>query len=128
MSIAPPRACARARRASQLVRQTVWFDLLQAVLFMAVAGLTVALVALLFAGAAFARAVDEEGPGLRLRGEGIEGVLTAPEVASDIDIQVTGVVARVRLRQLFHNPTGSWLEGLSLYPCRSGPPSTACVR
>ena len=110
MSLAPERPSPHPARLA------AWLDIAQAVLLTGVAGLTVALVATLFAGLAFARALDEEGPGLHLRGDGIEGVLAAPEVASDVDIQVTGVVARVRLRQLFYNPSDGWVEGVYLFP------------
>ena len=112
MSLTPQRAS--SHRASHLFRLALWLDLAGAVLFMAAAGLTVAIVAILFAGMAFAGAAGN--PGLELSGDAIEGTLAAPEVASDVDIQVTGVVARVRVRQLFHNPTGGWVEGVYLFP------------
>ena len=76
MSLAPEPN--RNRPAGELLRQALWLDLLQAILFMAVAGLTVAIVALLFAGGAMAGMPGEHRPGLRLYGDGLESAMAAP--------------------------------------------------
>ncbi len=40
----------------------------------------------------------------------------APVVATEIDIRVSGLVARVSLRQQFYNPTEAWLEAVYAFP------------
>jgi Ca-activated chloride channel homolog len=35
----------------------------------------------------------------------------APKVETDVAIQVSGLVARTRVTQLFHNPGGEYVEG-----------------
>ena len=121
------RAPAHPRRASRLARAAILLDLAQAVGIMTIAGITVAVVASLFAGLAFGaeratpaplRLEQVRGAGLMFRGEAPDRFLAAPEVATDVAIRVTGVIARVRVRQLFYgwNPTDGWLEGIYLFP------------
>lgn len=40
----------------------------------------------------------------------------APLVATEIDIHVSGIVARATVKQYFVNPTGDWLEGRYVFP------------
>ncbi|WP_282607679.1 marine proteobacterial sortase target protein [Pelagibius sp. Alg239-R121] len=40
----------------------------------------------------------------------------APQLSSDVRIDVTGMVARVNLRQRFTNPSDSWQEGIYVFP------------
>src|SRR5262249_4532914 len=47
----------------------------------------------------------------------------APTLETDVDIAVTGVVARTRVTQRFVNPTDDWLEGVYVFPL----PDTAAV-
>ncbi len=49
--------------------------------------------------------------------------LPAPRLATEVAMQVTGLVARVQVGQRFHNPTGEWLEGVYVFPL----PETAAV-
>lgn len=42
--------------------------------------------------------------------------IEAPMVASDIDIRVTGVVARAVITQRFRNPAKGWVEGKYVFP------------
>ena len=42
--------------------------------------------------------------------------VAAPTVATEIDMRVGGMIARVELRQTFHNPSQSWLEGVYAFP------------
>ena len=46
--------------------------------------------------------------------------LGAPRVAADIRVNVAGPVARARVTQRFHNPSGSWVEGVYLFPLPDG--------
>ena len=62
---------------------------------------------------------DEVGRGsLLFRGEGEEAgkFHLAPELKTVVDIDVTGPIARATVRQAFTNPSGSWLEGVYVFP------------
>jgi Ca-activated chloride channel family protein len=47
----------------------------------------------------------------------------APVLKSDIQIDITGMLARVRVEHLFSNPSQSWMEGVYQFPL----PETAAV-
>lgn len=49
--------------------------------------------------------------------------LVSPTVATDVDIKVNGLLARVSVSQTFTNPTSSWQEGIYVFPL----PETAAV-
>jgi len=40
----------------------------------------------------------------------------APKVETDVEIRITGIVARTRVVQTFHNPAADWVEGLYVFP------------
>ena len=42
--------------------------------------------------------------------------LPAPGLSTDVSLQVTGLVARARVRQRFENPTAQWVEGVYAFP------------
>lgn len=42
--------------------------------------------------------------------------MEAPRVHTDVDMQITGIIARVTVSQRFHNPSESWVEGLYAFP------------
>jgi Ca-activated chloride channel family protein len=42
--------------------------------------------------------------------------LPAPKVETEVEIHVTGIVARTRVVQTFHNPGADWVEGLYVFP------------
>ncbi len=42
--------------------------------------------------------------------------LKAPTLNSDVNIHITGIVARVKVTQTFTNPTSEWLNGLYVFP------------
>jgi Ca-activated chloride channel family protein len=44
------------------------------------------------------------------------GFVAAPQLAIDVDIRVTGMVARVVVEQRFTNPTNTWVEGIYVFP------------
>ncbi|MEQ9639545.1 MAG: marine proteobacterial sortase target protein [Alphaproteobacteria bacterium] len=62
------------------------------------------------------RAGDAESGMLLLRTEEPGKFLPAPTVATDVEITVSGVVARTTVRQRFHNPTDQWVEGVYVFP------------
>jgi Ca-activated chloride channel family protein len=41
---------------------------------------------------------------------------TAPKVETEVAIQVSGLVARTRVTQVFHNPGGDFVEGIYVFP------------
>lgn len=43
------------------------------------------------------------GPGMTFRGDGAE-VQTAPALRTDVQIDISGVIARIRILQTFRNP------------------------
>ena len=42
--------------------------------------------------------------------------LPAPTLDTEVTIEVTGFVARTRVRQRFQNPAGEWVEGVYVFP------------
>lgn len=53
-----------------------------------------------------------------------EGVyIAAPTLKTDVRMVITGMIARVRVAQHFHNPSPQWLEGVYVFPL----PETAAV-
>ncbi|CAG0955070.1 hypothetical protein BURK1_00411 [Burkholderiales bacterium] len=61
-------------------------------------------------------AADAHGGMLRLAATGDEPAAEAPRVATDVRIDVAGIVARTTVTQRFVNPTGAWREGVYLFP------------
>ena len=62
-------------------------------------------------------AATEVPGGLLLKSDDGSGtVAAAPVLETDVRMDVTGVVARVRITQRFANPTGSWKEGIYVFP------------
>jgi Ca-activated chloride channel family protein len=42
--------------------------------------------------------------------------IAVPLVATDVDVRVSGMVARARVRQVFRNPSADWYEGVYVFP------------
>ncbi|WP_340115649.1 marine proteobacterial sortase target protein [Pelagibius sp. 7325] len=64
-----------------------------------------------------AQAAADDGPiGLFFRAGPDGSVLQAPTLKTAVDLEVNGMVARATVRQVFHNPTGRWLEGIYVFP------------
>lgn len=64
-------------------------------------------------------AASDDGPAagtLMLRGQGIAKSLPAVRLGTDMDVTVTGQVARVRVTQAFRNTSDKWMEASYLYP------------
>lgn len=84
------------------------------------------LIAILFGLAAIAgalRTAQAQGvsgvappAGLFFRTEQADTALEAPLLRSDVEIGVNGLVARVKVRQHFVNPTDAWMEGVYVFP------------
>lgn len=54
--------------------------------------------------------------GLVLEASGLERMLAVPQVATRIDLRVTGPVARTTVSQSFDNPSRHWVEGRYVFP------------
>jgi Ca-activated chloride channel family protein len=54
--------------------------------------------------------------GLRIVGGDAAGSRFAPQLATQVKIEVTGVLVRARIRQRFVNPSATWVEGLYTFP------------
>jgi Ca-activated chloride channel family protein len=82
------------------------------------ASVLLALAALGLATAAQAQAKPNDAKtGTLLFRTGAEGAFApAPKVETEVVIHVTGIVARTRVTQTFHNPGGDFVEGLYVFP------------
>lgn len=61
--------------------------------------------------------LDDVGHGgLLFRTEQADLFLPAPELETDVEIDINGMVARATVRQRFYNPTDKWLEGVYVFP------------
>jgi len=80
--------------------------------------LTLLTAALLFSPNSAFAAGDEgdSAAGLYFKTGNPDEALEAPLLQSDVDIDISGLVARVTLRQHFRNPTEVWLEGIYVFP------------
>src|SRR4029450_5702446 len=45
-----------------------------------------------------------------------QGQVAAPVLATDVDIRVTGMIARAKVHQEFTNPVAEWAEGIYVFP------------
>jgi Ca-activated chloride channel family protein len=104
---------------SRLVRRE-WRELGRLVLECFGAGLFVSLVlalAVFIVSAQQAHAAPaESGQGMLFLKEGNGGKVGAPLLFTDVQMDVTGIVARVRVKQRFVNPTAQWREGVYVFP------------
>ena len=53
---------------------------------------------------------------LLVRGDDDLVLRAAPMLGTDVEINVTGLIARTVVTQYFHNPTDAWLEGIYVFP------------
>ena len=54
--------------------------------------------------------------GLLLRVGDQDALVPGPVLSSDVEINVTGPIARVIVRQRFQNPSREWVEGIYIFP------------
>ncbi|MCB1800440.1 MAG: marine proteobacterial sortase target protein [Gammaproteobacteria bacterium] len=59
---------------------------------------------------------DLMSAGLRLYGISEEAFIEAPQLQTDVAIQVDGMLARVHVTQRFSNPGDTWAEGIYVFP------------
>ncbi len=94
--------------------------------------ISVFLISLSWAGQATAAAPNPTFPasvtdlgGLYLPADEPGRVRAAPLVGTEIDVSISGIVVRTRVRQVFRNPDQVWTEAIYTYPL---PPDTAVDR
>lgn len=111
----PPPSPAGASEGESLARRQPW----QPPVWKRLTAVCAVLVLWALSGAhspAVADAFDEVGTGsLMLVGPG-NSALDAPRLHTDVRMQVSGIIARVDVRQQFSNGTDQWVEGLYAFP------------
>ena len=81
------------------------------------AGLFLFCVVALTLPSAYASQVGVKGEtGLRLYTGAGQSLGYAPQLDTDVAIKVSGMLARVRVQQRFHNPSDAWVEGIYVFP------------
>ena len=81
------------------------------------AAIVLAVVTLALAGSAQAATLNDAKTGTLMLRTGTQGEYTiAPKVETEVAIQVTGMIARTRLSQVFHNPGTEFVEGVYVFP------------
>ncbi len=81
------------------------------------AAVLMALAILALSAAAQAATPNDARAGTLLLRDSPSGQYTpAPQVATEIAVDVTGMVARTRVTQFFHNPGSGFVEGVYAYP------------
>ncbi|MBC8024188.1 MAG: marine proteobacterial sortase target protein [Burkholderiales bacterium] len=82
-----------------------------------VAAIALSVITLLLAGGAQAATLNDAKTGQLLLRTGNPGEYSvAPTVETEVAIEVTGVIARTRLSQVFHNPGTEFVEGVYVFP------------
>ena len=86
-----------------------------------VIGLAALMVSCLLSNTLLATPSDDapdpaDGGALMLSGKGIAHALPAVRLGADMDVTVSGQVARVRVTQAFRNTSDKWMEATYLYP------------
>ena len=82
-----------------------------------VAAIALAVVTLLLARGAQAATLNDAKTGTLMLRTGNPGEYAiAPKVETEVAIQVTGMIARTRLSQVFHNPGSEFVEGVYVFP------------
>jgi len=81
------------------------------------AAVLMSLAILALSSTAQAAKFDNVHAGALMLRTGMEGEVTpAPQVATEVAIDVTGMVARTRVTQFFHNPGSEFVEGVYVFP------------
>ncbi|WP_171094072.1 marine proteobacterial sortase target protein [Usitatibacter rugosus] len=81
------------------------------------ASIALAFVAVVLASNAQAATLNDPKMGSLLYRTGTDGQFdVAPRVETEVAIQVTGIIARTRVTQVFHNPGTEFVEGVYVFP------------
>lgn len=74
------------------------------------------LVSIVLAGMVLLLAGSAQAAGGSLQFKTSAGPVVAPLLDTDVEIRVTGHVARAKVRQTFRNPQAEWFEGIYTFP------------
>jgi Ca-activated chloride channel family protein len=78
-------------------------------------GVAMGLAILLLSGGVHAAGVNDAKTGT-LFFHTTQGNIPAPKVSTEVAVQVTGMIARTRVTQVFHNPGAEYVEGIYVFP------------
>lgn len=78
-------------------------------------GVAMGLAILALSSAAQAAAINDARTGTLLF-RGADGYSPAPKVSTEVAVEVTGIIARTRVTQVFHNPGTDSVEGVYVFP------------
>lgn len=125
MAMAPPPAQGNDNMNSNTRPQSLppgWRGIARLVLDSLIAGLIAGAVLMLAVVAAVSRAeaatptIATAQHAVLVLGDDGEAPFDAPLVATEVDIEVAGIVARAKVTQHFINPTAQWREGVYVFP------------
>ncbi|MBC8023723.1 MAG: marine proteobacterial sortase target protein, partial [Burkholderiales bacterium] len=81
------------------------------------AAVAMSLAILALSASVQAASINDTKAGTLLLRSGAAGEFTAaPQVSTEVAIDVTGMVARTRVTQIFHNPGSEFVEGVYVFP------------
>ncbi len=78
-------------------------------------GVAMGLAILLLSTGAEAAGVNDAKTGTLLF-QTSRGSVAAPKVSTEVAVEVTGMIARTRVTQVFHNPGAEYVEGIYVFP------------
>lgn len=88
-----------------------WLSVLTATI-----GLLLLALLLIFAWVPMAQATEQGAYGLQLQHKATGSKLSALELGTEVQMHVSGLLARVQVTQSYRNPSEQWQEGLYLFP------------
>ncbi|HEX7114715.1 MAG TPA: marine proteobacterial sortase target protein [Steroidobacter sp.] len=112
----PPRWLQSSSEASKLAERRRWEPKAWSKTRLASWALCLLGVCLLCDGAFASSASDEIGAGTLLFQDDSGTTIPAPRVHTAVRMEVSGIIARVEVRQRFENPSDRWVEGLYAFP------------
>lgn len=78
-------------------------------------GVAMGLAILALSSASQAAAINDTRTGTLLF-RGADGYEPAPKISTEVAVEVTGIIARTRVTQVFHNPGSDSVEGVYVFP------------
>src|SRR5262249_24514861 len=110
-------AAVLGRKGTAMKARTLVIDLLAIVFVTLCYGIAAAVEARAEEPELLAPLPSDPGQGtLLLRGKDSAAPCAAPLLHTDVDIKVSGIVARARVTQTFRNPFDEWFEGVYVFP------------
>jgi Ca-activated chloride channel homolog len=78
-------------------------------------GVAMGLAILALSSAAQAAGINDAKTGTLLL-RSAEGYAAAPKMSTEVAVEITGIIARTRVTQVFHNPGADFVEGVYVFP------------